>query len=151
MTGVRCSAGLILCLTSLCLTGLCLAGQVFAGEEDSTHLKCTFETGISWSYDAGKFSSKPSNKLEFEIGAINLDNQSATLLVEGKQSGSLKIVRALNANHFLEVANEGFLNLTTVYDFDPAAGTYPAVHSRHFGLLGQPVFGQYAGTCVAKQ
>ena len=60
------------------------------------------------------------------------------------------LVRALNANSFLEVANEGFLNLTTVYDRDATSGTYPAVHSRHFGIIGQPVFGQYAGTCKAK-
>jgi hypothetical protein len=46
--------------------------------------------------------------------------------------------------------NEGFLNLTTVYDKDAATGTYPAVHSRHFGLMGQPVFAQYAGTCKAE-
>jgi len=59
-------------------------------------------------------------------------------------------VRALNANSFLEVANEGFLNLTTVYDRDSTSGTYPAVHSRHFGILGQPIFAQYAGSCTAK-
>jgi len=59
-------------------------------------------------------------------------------------------VRALNANHFLEVANEGFLNLTTVYDKDPTTGTHPAVHSRHLGVLGEPVFAQYAGFCTEK-
>ncbi len=53
----------------------------------------------------------------------------------------------MNANHFLEVVNEGFLNLTTVYDKDPKTGLHPAVHSRHLGLVGQPVFGQYTGTC----
>lgn len=57
-----------------------------------------------------------------------------------KPSGKLRIVRALNANSFLEVVDEGFLNLTTIYDLDPATGTYPAVHSRHFGVIGQPVF-----------
>lgn len=113
------------------------------------HLKCTFAAGNSWSYDAGTFSSKPSTPLAFEISAINLEAQSATLIIDAKQSGVLKIVRALNANSYLEVANEGFLNLTTVYDFDPAAKSYPAVHSRHFGLMGQPVFAQYTGSCVA--
>jgi hypothetical protein len=57
------------------------------------------------------------------------------------------VVRAINANHYLEVVNEGFLNLTTVYDKDEKTGKYPAVHSRHFGILGQPVFGQYTGFC----
>ena len=72
------------------------------------------------------------------------------LILGGRASSTLRAVRALNANHFLEVANEGFWNITTIYDRDPATGKYPAVHSRHFGLFGQPVFAQYAGTCVPK-
>ena len=39
--------------------------------------------------------------------------------------GTLKIVRAINANHFLEVVNEGFLNLTTIYDKDAAKRQLP--------------------------
>jgi hypothetical protein len=114
------------------------------------HFACDFSTGYSWTYEAGKFRSEPPKDLAFEIGGIDLDKQSATLILDGKSANTLKIVRALNANTFLEVANEGFLNITTVYDRDPATGTYPAVHSRHFGLFGQPMFAQYAGTCVAK-
>ena len=114
-------------------------------------LKCTFETGHAWSYKEGEFSSKAPALLTFEITEIDLDGQSARLLTDGHDNpGTLKIVRAINANHFLEVVNEGFLNLTTVYDKDPATGVHPAVHSRHFGLLGQPVFAQYAGSCTAK-
>ena len=60
------------------------------------------------------------------------------------------MVRALNANHYLEVAQEGFLNVTTVYDLDPATNSRPAIHSRHLGLLGQPIFAQYAGFCTAR-
>lgn len=124
--------------------------SAYASDQSVPPLKCTFENGASWSYDDGKFSSKPAEKMAFDITAINLDAQTATLVLDDKESGSLKVVRALNANSFLEVANEGFLNLTTIYDADPATGVYPAVHSRHFGILGQPVFAQYAGTCVAK-
>ena len=113
--------------------------------------KCTFETGHAWSYNEGEFSSKAPALLTFEITEIDLDGQSARLLTDGHDNpGTLKIVRAINANHFLEVVNEGFLNLTTVYDKDPATGAQPAVHSRHFGLLGQPVFAQYAGSCTGK-
>ncbi len=36
-----------------------------------------------------------------------------------RRKGELRVVRAVNANHFLEVVNEGFLNMTTVYDVDP--------------------------------
>ncbi len=137
-------------ITSLCLLAV-NSIAAHAAESGVPPLKCTFETGTSWSYDGGKFASKPAEKMAFDITAIDLEAQTATLVLDDKESGSLKVVRALNANSFLEVANEGFLNLTTVYDADPATGIYPAVHSRHFGILGQPVFAQYTGTCVAKK
>ncbi len=121
-----------------------------AGDKDPTHFACDFNNGYSWTYEAGKFKSSPPADLSFEIGDIDLDKQSATLILDGKPATTLKIVRALNANTFLEVVNEGFLNLTTIYDRDPATGKYPAVHSRHFGLFGQPMFAQYAGNCTAK-
>jgi hypothetical protein len=111
---------------------------------------CSFEKGNSWSFDGGAFKSVAPSALAFEIANIDLEKQSANLINEAKTTGSLRIVRALNANSFLEVANEGFLNLTTVYDRDSTSGTYPAVHSRHFGILGQPIFAQYAGSCTAK-
>jgi hypothetical protein len=61
------------------------------------------------------------------------------------------VVQAVNATHFLEVATEGFLNITTIYDKDETkGGAYPAVHSRHFGIVGQPIVTQYQGFCEAK-
>lgn len=125
--------------------------SVRADEELPKSLACEFTAGTSWTYEAGAFTSKAPNPLKFSIDAIDLEAQTATLGlgVEG-QGGKLNVVRAINANHFLEVVNEGFLNLTTVYDKDAATGRYPAVHSRHFGLLGQPVFSQHTGFCVAE-
>jgi hypothetical protein len=123
-----------------------------AGAEDEPKgFDCVFETGTSWTFTKGTFATKPPEPLKFTITDIDLDGQSARLGtdVNGK-SGSLKIVRAINANHYLEVVNEGFLNLTTVYDKDPTTGKHPAVHSRHFGVLGEPVVAQYAGFCTEK-
>ncbi len=132
----------------ICLAAL--TAPVYA-EMAPVKLVCSFETGHVWTYEAGKFSSAAPSPLTFEIDDIDLEGQSAKLIIEGKEAGKLRIVRALNANHFLEVANEGFLNLTTIYDADPATpGVQPAVHSRHLGLLGQPMFSQYAGTCTNK-
>lgn len=119
-----------------------------AADEYPKSFKCSFERGNSWSYDAGEFTSVSPAKLAFEISAIDLEKQSATLVMDGKTSGKFSVIRALNANHYLEVAIEGFLNLTTVYDFDPRTKSHPAVHSRHFGLIGQPVFAQYIGFCT---
>ena len=138
--------------TGFLIVAALLMGPAAALAQDDmpTHFACDFDKGYSWAYDAGKYQAAPPSDLSFEIGSIDLDHQSATLILAGKATGSLKIVRALNANSFIEVANEGFLNLTTIYDRDPATGKYPAVHSRHFGLFGQPVFAQYAGSCIAK-
>lgn len=112
------------------------------------NLTCNFDGGMSSTYQAGKFSSKPPEPLRFDISGIDLEAQTARLkTADGGGAGALRIVRALNANHFLEVVNEGFLNLTTIYDLDPTIGAYPAVHSRHLGLLGQPIFAQYTGFC----
>jgi hypothetical protein len=127
--------------------GSCAA---WAQDEFPTHFACDFNQGYSWTFEAGKFKPTPPADLSFEIGRIDLDRQTASLILDGKLANGLKIVRAINANHFIEVVNEGFLNLTTIYDRDPSTGKYPAVHSRHFGLFGQPVFAQYAGSCIAK-
>ena len=138
--------------TLLCLgaTLMCSLQPAFA-EDDPKGFRCTFEAGSSWSFDGGDFKKKAPAPLSFEITNIDLEAQSAQLVpAAGEKPGTLKIVRAINANHFLEVVNEGFLNLTTVYDKDPKTGSHPAVHSRHFGVLGQPVFAQYAGFCTAK-
>jgi hypothetical protein len=128
----------------------CATTPVSAEDVAPTGFACTFEKGLSWSFDGGAYKSVTPSPLAFDIATIDLDKQSADLTIDGKPGGKLRIVRALNANSFLEVANEGFLNLTTVYDRDETSGTYPAVHSRHFGVLGQPVVAQYAGTCKAK-
>lgn len=123
---------------------------VHAEEAPPKRLSCHFEQGHTWSYDAGKFQATDPSPLNFAIEDIDLAKQAAKLIIDGSHTGTLRIVRALNANSYLEVAQEGFLNLTTIYDKDAATGTYPAVHSRHFGLLGQPVFAQYAGACTGK-
>ncbi|MCC7250368.1 hypothetical protein [Hyphomicrobium sp.] len=126
-----------------------LAWRAEADEDKPANLSCAFAEGASWTYETGAFQSKPPNPLSFAIADIDLERQTATLrATPGAEAGKLSVVRAINANHYLEVVNEGFLNLTTVYDKDEKAGKHPAVHSRHFGLLGSPVFAQYTGFCT---
>ena len=119
-----------------------------AAEDGPRNLVCTFENGASWSYEDGAFKSTTPQPLSFRIGDIDLEEQTAALRLKPEdEGGKLSVVRAINANHFIEAVTEGFLNLTTVYDLDQQTGQHPAVHSRHFGLIGQPVFGQYTGFC----
>src|SRR5438132_7383712 len=90
-------------LAPLLASSLCTGA--FAQDEVPKHFACVFDKGYTWTYEAGKFQSASPSPLSFEIGDIDLDKQSALLILSGKTSGSLRIVRALNANHFLEVAN----------------------------------------------
>jgi hypothetical protein len=137
--------GVCLCL----LLVLLVASAAARADDEPKAFDCSFTKGNAWSVVGGEFKTETPAPLSFKITDIDLEAQTARL-VTGDKSGTLRIVRAINANHFLEVVNEGFLNLTTVYDKDAASGTHPAVHSRHFGLMGEPVFAQYAGTCTAR-
>ena len=118
--------------------------------DDPTAFECSFAAGVTHVYDKGRFAQEKATALSFGIGAINAQTQSADLKMTGGGTGVLKIVLAVSATHFLEVAAEGALNITTVYEKDAAKGSHPAVHSRHFALLGQPIVTQYHGFCRAK-
>lgn len=119
--------------------------QAFA--QNGRVMTCTFSAGQVNTFENGAFRSEKTSVLTFEIGDIDLDRQTAALIT-ARGKGELRVVRAINANHFLEVVTEGFLNITTIYDVGGDA--LPAVHSRHLGLLGQPVTAQYQGICRVK-
>lgn len=112
-------------------------------------LSCRFTAGVVKTFENGAFKDEKVEALDFRIEDIDLVRQTAALSTkQGK--GELKIVRAIGANHFLEVVTEGFLNMTTVYDAEKPGGPMPAVHSRHFGFFGAPFVSQYHGTCEQK-
>ena|SRR6516225_9114928 len=119
-----------------------------AEAEEPKAFNCTFVEGVTHSYDHGVFKAEKASPLTFGIANIDAKAQNAELKTRGG-TGQLRIVQAVNAMHFIEVVTEGFLHLTTVYDKDEAKGAYPAVHSRHFGLFGQPLVTQYQGFCEA--
>jgi hypothetical protein len=110
---------------------------------------CTLTRGTSQAWVEGRFRTRPAKRMTIVIDAIDLAGQRADL-VTGDGRGTLRIVRALDAIHFLEVVAEGYLNVTTVYARDNKRGIHPAAHSRHFGLFGEPLIAQYAGTCTAR-
>ena len=125
-----------------------LASVPAAAQDSPTGYTCTFPRGASQAYTKGKYRARKAQPLAMEIAAIDLDGQRAELVQAGGR-GVLRIVRALGANHFLEAVTEGYLNITTVYTKDEIRGIYPAVHSRHFGLFGEPLVAQYTGSCKA--
>ena len=130
--------GLFFCMLLL-ITASALAAEGYS---------CVFPSGKVHTFENDVFQEDNASQLAFKIGNIQLERQTATLITANGQGG-LKIVRAIGANHFLEVITEGFLNITTIYGAAASDGSFPAVHSRHIGLLGTPVVSQYHGTCKA--
>ncbi|MEQ1611138.1 MAG: hypothetical protein ABL904_00175 [Hyphomicrobiaceae bacterium] len=128
---------------------LAMAGAPAQAAEPATGFACSFKIGSTLTYDKSKFRRVVAKPIAFEVAGVDLDGQKAELITpQGR--GPLRIVRALNANHYLEIVGEGFLNITTIYDRDTKVGNHPAVHSRHFGLFGEPVVAQYQGSCLPK-
>jgi hypothetical protein len=126
-----------------------LAAAVVDAAEEPKGFMCTFSNGAAYVYEKGVFVPEKAAALSFGIAAIDNQAQTADLKTE-RGTGSLRIVHAVNATHFLEVVTEGSLHITTIFDRDDAKGAYPAVHSRHFGLFGQPIIAQYHGFCQAR-
>lgn len=120
-----------------------------AKSQDVRQYTCAFQRGVSQVYAKGTYRTRKAQPIAFDISAIDLDGQRAEL-VTGGGTGPLRIVRAVDATHFLEVVTEGFLNVTTIYKKDTSRGVHPAAHSRHFGLFGEPVIAQYTGACTSK-
>jgi hypothetical protein len=108
--------------------------------------ECRFVAGTTHAYEKGEFVLETTTPLAFGIAAIDTAAQTAQLKTE-RGTGKLSVVQAVNAIHFIEIVTEGYLHVTTVYDRDETKGVFPAVHSRHFGLFGQPIVTQYQGFC----
>lgn len=123
-------------------------GAGTANASDPKALACTFASGRAHTFEKGRFKPVKASAVKIAIGDIDADKQTAKLLGGGGAT-ALRVVRAVNALHFIEIVGEGYLNVTTVYDADAAGKPMPVVHSRHFGVLGQPVISQYVGTCAA--
>ena len=122
-----------------------LAGAPAAADEPKTY-ECHFIAGTTHAYEKGEFTLEETAPLNFGITAIDTAAQTAELKTE-RGTGKLSVVQAVNAMHFIELVTEGYLHVTTIYDRDETKGVFPAVHSRHFGLFGQPIVTQYQGFC----
>jgi hypothetical protein len=131
---------------TLALVLVLLAVAPASAVPESKSLNCKFGSGVTHVYEQGGFIHEAAAPLAFGIASINTAAQTADLKTE-HGTGTLRLVQAVNAMHFLEVAIEGALYITTVFDKDDAKGAYPAVHSRHFALLGQPIVTHYQGFC----
>lgn len=125
---------------------LLLASAASAEPRPPTAFTCVFKQGAVWSFEKGTYRPQEVARLQLDIIKIDREKQTAEVKGEGGTS-PLRIVLSLNGLHFVEAGVDGFLTVTTVYQREGATGTWPAAHSRHFGVLGQPLVSQYLGQC----
>lgn len=123
-------------------------GQVSSAQAAVSGYDCRFSDGETHRFTAGAFGARPAEALKFDIRDVNAAKQSARL-GQSDERREVRYVPALDASHFIEVTVAGFLNITTIYAGGDDAVERPAVHSRHVGIVGQPVVAQYRGTCKA--
>ncbi len=129
-------------------SGITLADGLRSAQaaERTGAIVCEFTNGAVQTFERNTFKPESAARLAFRIENIDVTRQTAELVTD-QGRGELRVVRAIAANHFLEVVNEGFLNMTTIYDAASSDKPMPAVHSRHLAVVGQPVVAQYTGSC----
>jgi hypothetical protein len=126
------------------IAALLLGTVARAGDEQS--FNCTFSDGAAYSFDGKSFVRADVKPLELRISGVVPGAGTAELQTAAGKA-SLKVVQALGARHFLEVAVEGYLVITTIYEAADSAGRFAAAHSRHLAVVGEPSVAQYRGTC----
>ena len=125
-----------------------MTDRVAWGSEVPSGYVCHFADGGAWTFEGGKYLQEKASALDLKILHDKKNRETATLKTQ-EGSASLKRVAALDANHYLEVTVGGYLNITTIFDKISDKDGYPAVHSRHLGILGRPIVSQYRGICRA--
>jgi hypothetical protein len=126
-------------------------GTVFAGpaamaDETPKGFDCTFAAGESWSHDGKDFASGTAVPIAFSVRELDVARQTALITGAGGDAKA-RLAQAIGGWHLIEVAVEGYLNLTTIYETPDADGRLPAAHSRHLAVLGKPLVAQYRGSC----
>jgi hypothetical protein len=127
------------------ILALSLMGPPARAGEGETFV-CTFGDGDAFSFEEMGFAHASVKPLDLRISGVVPGADKAELKTDAG-TAPLKVVQALGARHFLEVAVEGYLVITTIYERAGADGAFAAVHSRHLAVIGEPFVAQYRGTC----
>ncbi|MBC7625278.1 MAG: hypothetical protein H7232_18075 [Aeromicrobium sp.] len=125
------------------LIALAAAALSTAQTDTAVTLECDFNSGV---FHAGSEKTAiTSDKFQLLYDAI--DARAGTARLIGNLGASeVKVIERAGRLTFIEVTASGNVTLTTVYRTG-AAAPYPAIHSRHVGLLTEPWGSQMYGTC----
>jgi hypothetical protein len=101
-------------------------------------------TGGGWKTAANRPEANTGvQELSFSIEAIR--GKRAVIIADSGSSG-LTVLRGPDRLTFLETTPTGSVRVTVVYA-SQQSGAFPAVHSRHAEVLGDPVPSQQYGWC----
>lgn len=107
---------------------------------------CVFAGAQFSTFDAEWNVKANSDRLELTFAAIDAKNSRAQLI--GNQGAETVLVSVGDHTiNFLEITASGNQNLTTVFFKRAKSGLFPAVHSRHIAILGEPTVSHYRGYC----
>jgi hypothetical protein len=105
--------------------------------------------GASARYDEAEWSVKVLNeKLDLTFAGLN-PQQGKAQLIGNAGASDLRFWKGAWTWNFVEVTDTGNVTTTTVFDASNGKD-FPAVHSRHTSVVGEPLPSQYRGICAAK-
>jgi hypothetical protein len=110
---------------------------------------CKFTQGASARYDEAEWSVKVLNeKLDLTFAGLN-PQQGKAQLIGNAGASDLRFWKGAWTWNFVEVTDTGNVMTTTVFDTSNGKD-FPAVHSRHTSVVGEPLSSQYRGICSAR-
>jgi hypothetical protein len=86
---------------------------------------------------------------ETTYAALDFKNSRAQMIGRGG-AGTVVLIAGSEALHFVELTPTGNQTVTTVFLGTSKRGSYPAIHSRHMNLIGQPSVSQFRGYCAPR-
>jgi hypothetical protein len=134
-------------ITAATALSVVLGTAAFAAEPKA--FVCKFTQGVSARYDETEWSVKVLNeKLDLTFAGLN-PQQGKAQLIGNSGASDLRFWKGAWTWNFVEVTDTGNVMTTTVFDASNGKD-FPAVHSRHTSVVGEPLPSQYRGICAAK-
>jgi hypothetical protein len=116
---------------------------------ESKAFVCKFTQGAAARYDEAEWSVKVLNeKMEFTFAGLN-PQQGKAQMVGNVGASDVRFWKGAWTWNFVEVTDTGNVMTTTVFETSNGKD-YPAVHSRHTSVAGEPFPSQYRGICSAR-
>jgi hypothetical protein len=109
---------------------------------------CDFTTGQTTSWNTNWAS--PESEAFASQTVFVFKEKSRAQMIGHSGAADVLVVSGDLSFHFLERTDTGNFTLTTVFADVERPGFFPAVHSRHMNIFGQPRISQLRGSCTAR-